>query len=348
MNSATETSDPPRPTHDAHAPTPSADEGTARRGLVHIAMELTKARLNALVLVTTAVGYLLATTRDIDAPRFLWTMLGTALAAASAAMLNQLWETRRDALMHRTRERPLPAGLIGRIPVLIAGVLAAYAGVSVLGIFVNLVTAGLAFLNVLVYVLVYTPLKPRTTLNTLVGGVCGAIPPMMGWTAVTGNVGVGAWVLGAILFVWQLPHFFALAWMYREDYRRGGMFMLPVVDPHGEVTARTIVITSVMLAPLGLAVLATGLSGSIAAGINIVLALWMAWLGLRFYFDRSNANARRVFLASIAYLPIALGAMVLDRFRVLEAEDLRVGRTLVIDPAILGPTPPTPPQGPGS
>lgn len=305
-------------------------QAPVRRGALHIVTELTKARLNALVLVTTAVGYLLATTAGMDWVRFLWTMVGTALAAASAAMLNQLWERRRDGLMLRTRMRPLPSGLVGRAPVLAAGVLAAYLGATALAMQVNLLAAGLALANVLLYVLVYTPLKPRTTLNTLVGGVCGAIPPMIGWSAVTGSLGVGAWLLGAILFVWQLPHFFALAWMYREDYRRGGMSMLPVVDPTGEITARTIVLTSVLLAPLGLAATATGLSGWIAAVINMALALGMAWLGWRFYRDRSDANARRVFLASIIYLPIALGALVLDRTHVDAADDLRVGRSTVI------------------
>mgnify|MGYP000210734351 CR=1 FL=1 len=309
------------------APASRVEATRAKSGLVHIAMELTKARLNALVLVTTAVGSLLATTAPLDWVRFGWTMLGTALAAASAAMLNQLVEKSRDAKMRRTQGRPLPSGEIGRTPVFIAGILCAYAGVAVLALGVNLLSASLALANVVIYVAVYTPLKPVTTLNTLVGAVCGAIPPMIGWAAVTGGLQAGAWLLGAILFVWQMPHFLALAWMYREDYERGGMRMLPVVDPTGEITARTMVLTSLLLAPLGLAITLAGLSGWIAAAINLVLALGMTVLAWGFYMARTDASARRLFLASITYLPIALGVLVFDRGSVSPLAALRSGRS---------------------
>jgi protoheme IX farnesyltransferase len=174
-------------------------------------------------------------------------------------------------------------------------------------------SAALALANVLLYVLVYTPLKPRTTLNTLVGAICGGIPPMIGWAAVTDGLEPGAWLLGIYLFVWQLPHFMALAWMYRDDYRRGGMTMLPVVDPQGELTARIMVVTSLLLAPLGLLATMGGLAGWFSAAVSVLTALWLTWVSYRFYALRSDASARRVFFASIIVLPLALGQMVLDR-----------------------------------
>ncbi len=297
-----------------------------KKGFIGVWMELTKARLNGLVLVTTAVGFVLAEPAVIDWLRLFWTMLGTGLAAASAAMLNQLLERRRDALMHRTAGRPLPSGRIGGLPVFVLGSLAGYAGVTVLALGTSVMAAALALINILVYVLVYTPLKPHTTLNTLVGAVCGAIPPMIGWVAVTGKLQPGAWTLGALLFVWQMPHFMALAWMYREDYRRGGMTMLSVVDQDGEMTARVMVLSSLMLVPIALAVTIGGLAGWSSAIINVLLALAMAGMSWRFYVRRSDAVARQSFFASIIYLPIVMAALVLDRGPINSEAWLRSGR----------------------
>jgi heme o synthase len=306
-------SDPPAP---IEAPDPSVKplrEHPPETGLVGLVIELTKARLNGLVLVTTGVGYLLAEFGEIDWFRLLWTMFGTGLAAASAAMLNQLAERDRDALMHRTARRPLPQKRVTGSLVFVFGILSAFGGFAVLALFVNLLSACLALANILLYVVVYTPLKPRTTLNTLIGAVCGGIPPMIGWAAVTGGLEPGAWLLGTILFVWQMPHFMALAWMYRDDYRRGGMSMLPVVDPQGELTGRIMVVTSLLLAPLAMSATLGGLCGWFAAGINLITALVMTWMSYRFYVERSDRAARQAFFASIIYLPIALAAMVLDR-----------------------------------
>ena len=294
-------------------PEVTADAAPRERGMIGVVMEITKARLNGLVLLTTAVGVALAERGAIDWPRMGWTLLGTGLAAASAAMLNQLLEQHRDARMHRTARRPLPTGRIPAPLVFVAGVLAAFGGFAVLAMQVNLLSAALALANVLLYVLVYTPLKPRTTLNTLVGAICGGIPPMIGWAAVTDGLEPGAWLLGIYLFVWQLPHFMALAWMYRDDYRRGGMTMLPVVDPQGELTARIMVVTSLLLAPLGLLATMGGLAGWFSAAVSVLTALWLTWVSYRFYALRSDASARRVFFASIIVLPLALGQMVLDR-----------------------------------
>lgn len=303
------------PARDPESPAPGErDEADPLdRGLIHLFVELTKARLNGLVLITTAVGIALAEIGPINWGRFAWTLFGTGLAAASAAMLNQLLERDRDAQMRRTAQRPLPTGRIPPAVVFVLGVLAAFAGFAVLAMFVNVISATLALANIAIYVIIYTPLKPLTTLNTLVGAICGGIPPMIGWVAVTGSIDPGAWLLGAFLFVWQMPHFLALAWMYREDYRRGGMTMLPVVDPQGELTARVMVLTSLLLAPLGLAATLGGLAGWLSAVVNLGAALAMTWMSFRFYTERTDRVARRAFLASIVALPVALAAMVIDR-----------------------------------
>ena len=289
------------------APTPRA------RGTLGIWAELTKVRLNALVLVTTAVGYALAEVGPIDWARLAWTCAGTALAAASASLFNQLFERRRDALMLRTRGRPLPAAQIGPATVFTAGILAGYAGATLLALTVGFLPAGLAALNIVLYALLYTPLKPRTTFNTLIGAVCGAIPPVIGWTAATGHLEPGAWLLGGLLFVWQIPHFLALAWLYREDYARGGHAMLPVRDEGGEITAQVVLLTTLPLVPLGVSATLIGLAGIWSAVITFVAGLAFSWLAFQFYRQRDNPSARRVFLASITYLPLVLAAMTLDR-----------------------------------
>lgn len=313
------------------SPTPLTADAVPHRetGLVGLVVELTKARLNGLVLITTGVGYLLAELGTIDWLRLVWTMLGTGLAAASAAMLNQLAERHRDALMYRTSRRPLPQKRVPAAVVFVAGVLAGFAGFAVLATWVNLLSGALAFANILLYVVVYTPLKPRTTLNTLIGAVCGGIPPMIGWAAVTNGLEPGAWLLGVLLFVWQMPHFMALAWMYRDDYRRGGMTMLPVVDPRGELTARVMVLTSLLLAPLAMSATLGGLCGWISALVNLVTALAMTWTSYRFYVERTDRAARKAFFASIIYLPIALAAMVIDRGAISAEAWLHGGRNAV-------------------
>lgn len=284
--------------------------------MVNLYMDLTKARLSTLVVLTTAVGFIVAvpiSAFGIDWMMLVWTVLGTALAAGSAAAFNQLVEVNRDRRMKRTQARPLPSGRMGMIHAFIAAVVMGYLGIAILGVFVNLLAAALALLTILIYVLLYTPMKPRSTLNTLVGAVCGAIPPMIGWVAATGSLDTGAWVLGAILFVWQLPHFLALAWMYREDYARAGFVMLPNADARGILTAQVCVLTSLMLLPLGLIAMLIGLAGWIYALGAALLAAWMTWLAVRFYHERTDTNARKVFLASITYLSVLLMLFVIDR-----------------------------------
>jgi protoheme IX farnesyltransferase len=276
-------------------------------------LELTKARLSALVLMTTAVGFILASLESIDWLRLLWTVLGTALAAGCASAMNQVLEVRRDQLMRRTQNRPLPSGAMNLTSALSAAVAMGLAGVGILAALVNAPAAALALVTILIYVLLYTPLKTRSTLNTLVGAVCGAIPPMIGWVAATGSLDTGAWVLGAILFIWQIPHFLALAWLYRDDYARGGFVMLPVIDRDGRITCQVIVLTCLMLLATALLATLCGVAGLLYACGSLAIGVWMLALCLRLHRQRSDVNARRVFVASIIYLPVLLCLLVVDR-----------------------------------
>lgn len=305
----------PDPALQTTAATSSCDAAVRSPSHAAVWSALVKARLSGLVLATTAVGFAVARPPEAEFPwaRFGWTCLGTALAAASAAMLNQLWERHLDARMERTRARPLPQGHARPITVFLAGAAAAYGGFAVLAGLVNLLSATLAVANILVYVLLYTPLKTRTTFNTLVGAVTGAVPPMIGWAAAANDLSPGAWALFSILFVWQIPHFLALAWMYREDYARGGFAMLPSLDAHGRGTAQACVLSSLALVPAGLLATLTGVAGYAYTAAAVVLGLAMVGMSVRFLRLRSDAAARGLFLASLAYLPLLLGVMVADR-----------------------------------
>jgi len=289
---------------------PAAAPSAGRR--LGFYLELAKARLAALVVLTAVVGYVLAARGSFDLVVLGWTVLGTTLTAFGANILNQWLEADRDQRMERTRNRPLPAGDVSRSTALVWGLASAAAGLVVLDLGTNRLTAGLSLFVILLYVLVYTPLKTRTPLNTAVGAVCGAIPPMMGWTAATGELELGAWILGGILFIWQVPHFLALAWMYREDYARGGFRMMPASDPDGSATGRAALIHAIALLPLTGALAAAGVTGMTFLVLSQVVGLAFVALGLTFARRRVQLTARRLFLASIIYLPILLGLMVLD------------------------------------
>jgi protoheme IX farnesyltransferase len=286
--------------------------GGALRRRIGIYLELAKARLGALVILTTLVGYILAARGLGDPFILLWTVIGTSLTAFGANILNQWWEADRDRLMERTRCRPLPSGRISRRAALGLGLGSCVAGAAVLAAGVNLLTSALSMATIVLYLLVYTPLKIRSALNTVVGAVVGAIPPVMGWTAATGRIELGAWILFGILFVWQIPHFLALAWMYREDYARGGYRMLPSVDRDGTATGRTAFVWALALLPLVAALTIAGVTGSVFLIASLVLGGGFAWLGFRFARERTIPKARRLFLASVLYLPALLGLMVSD------------------------------------
>jgi protoheme IX farnesyltransferase len=279
--------------------------------------ELSKARLSGLVVLTAAAGYLMALRPGAGGAgsrtALAGVLLGVALAACGANALNQVMEVERDALMHRTRRRPLPAHRIGRGEALAWGLGASGAGVLLLATLTNGLTAALGLVNILIYLLIYTPLKPRSPANTLVGAVVGAIPPVMGWTAATGALGTGAYMLAAILFIWQVPHFLALAWLNRADYAAGGFRMLPSVDPSGRISGALVLVHSLALLPVTLALALARLTDGFYVIGALGLGLWLVWLALRLARRCDAENARRLFLASVIYLPLLLALMTCDR-----------------------------------
>ncbi len=292
---------------------------------------LIKARLSLLVLATTAAGFVIAEPNAINWTRFYWTLLGTFLAAASAAALNQCIEVRRDALMHRTSRRPIPAGRVPLVGAVIVGVGLGYLGCFVLATQVNLLSSALAGLTIFLYVAVYTPMKWMTSLNTLVGAVVGGIPPMIGWVGATGDIQRGAWLVGAILFVWQLPHFFALAWLHRADYQRGGFQMLSAIPGSEHLAAQTSLLSALTLVPLGLMATLLGLAGMTSAIVSGIAGLAFAYFAFVFLRRVDNASARKMFFASLLYLPVVLGTMVVDRGSIAVSAAVRGGRDVIID-----------------
>jgi len=288
-----------------------ASQSARGAGLLRSYLQLTKAGLNGAVVFTTFVGYM-AAQGSVHSPRLLWTLMGTAGAALGISAVNQWAERRRDALMQRTRHRPLPAGRLTAAAGLTLGLVLALGGDVLLLALVNPLTAGLALLTQLVYMLVYTPLKVRTPLATFAGAVCGAIPPLMGFSAATGGLPREAWILSALLFAWQVPHSLALAWQYREDYRQGGYHLLPVVEHDGQATARVVLLYTLALLPVALALVLAGRAGLVFAAAAVVLELLLLASAVGLFYLRSAAAARRLFLASIAYLVLLLTVLLLD------------------------------------
>jgi protoheme IX farnesyltransferase len=288
--------------------TRAADKSTAA-----VLSELFKMRLTILVLLTTFVGFDLGWRGPMDLGLMVHTMLGTALLAAGASALNQLLERDYDAKMRRTRDRPLPSGRITPEAALLIGGVCAGAGLADLALAVNLLTAWLGALTLASYLLVYTPLKRVTTLNTAIGAIPGALPPLMGWTAARGEVTGEGWSLFAILFFWQLPHFLAIAWMYREDYARAGFVMLPVIDPTGARTGKQALSHTLGLLPVSLCPFLFGLAGPVYLAGALGLGAGFVWCARQFSRQISVAGARRLFYASILYLPLLLALMVINK-----------------------------------
>jgi protoheme IX farnesyltransferase len=276
-------------------------------------LDLTKPRITALILICTAVGYLFGAPNSFQLALFVHALLGTALMASGTAALNQWSEAESDAKMRRTSKRPIPAGRIKRNHAFVFGVLLSAAGFADLWFGTNALAAALGLFTLATYIFLYTPLKRRSAVCTTVGALPGAMPPLIGYATASGALDAGAIALFLILFVWQFPHFYAIAWLYREDYARGGIRMLPVVEPDGESTAWRIVACSVLLIPISLVPRLLGMTGSIYAGAAIAAGLVLLYYGLRLGRERTLIGARRVLLASVAYLPVLLGVMVLDR-----------------------------------
>jgi heme o synthase len=284
-----------------------------RRTLLGVYLELGKARLSALVVVTTGVAFLLAAGAHPDWPRLGWTVFGTALAALGANALNEWLEAARDARMLRTNGRPLPTGRLRAGSALLFGLMCGGVGPVLLAIFVNGGAAILAGSAVFVYVLLYTPLKTRTPACTLIGAVVGALPPLVGWVGASGALAAGGWLLAGILFVWQIPHSLALGWMYRDDYLRGGFRLLPVVDPPGHYTGFLAVQYNLVLVPLSLALGVAAGAGTVYAGAALILGAGMLVLAALFARRRTATTARCLFLASVIYLPLLLGFALFAR-----------------------------------
>jgi protoheme IX farnesyltransferase len=276
-------------------------------------LALTKPRLNFLVVATSAAGYYLGATGSVDMVSMAEAVAGTALVAGGAAVLNQLYERDTDALMRRTRMRPLPAGRVGPTDALVFGLALAAAGLALLAARANWLSAGLALATLVTYLAIYTPMKRRTPLSTIVGAVPGALPALIGWTASRGSIDRSGAALFAIVFCWQLPHFMAIAWLYREDYGRAGFPMLPVIDPDGRRSGKQAVYWGFLLVLASLEPAFSGLAGGAYFAVALVLGVVLFWLALRFASARNEATARALFYGSITYLPLLWIAMIADK-----------------------------------
>jgi protoheme IX farnesyltransferase len=297
----------------AHAEAAPARLDVVRRpsGRVVDYVTLAKPRLNVLVVASSAAGYYLGS----PAPELMpmaQAVAGTALVAGGAAVLNQVYERDTDALMVRTRLRPLPARRITAEDARLFGIALSAIGVAVLASAANLLAALIAVATLVIYLAVYTPMKRRSSLATLVGAIPGALPPLIGWTAGHGMLSSGGLTLFAIVFLWQIPHFMAIAWMYRDDYGRAGFPMLPVIEPDGERTGRQAVLYSLALVPVTLVPTLLGIAGLTYFWIAFALGIVFAALAIRFALRRTERSARELFYASITYLPVIWAAMILD------------------------------------
>jgi heme o synthase len=275
---------------------------------------LTKPRITWLILMSTGVGYFfgLAT----GSPHWILlahTLIGTALIASGTAALNQYYEREADTLMRRTAGRPLPTGKMTAHSALLFGIVLSSLGFVELALGANILTGLLGAFTLASYLFIYTPLKQRSHLSTVIGALPGAMPPLIGYAASHGSLTPEAWTLFAILFIWQFPHFLAIAWMYREDYARAGIRMLPVVEPDGMSTGRQIILYASTLIPVSLFPVLLGMSGKVYLVGALILGGWFLYTGVRVAFDLTNVRARRVLLASIIYLPVIYGLMIFDR-----------------------------------
>ena len=292
---------------------PSVGDRLNLRERVAAYTELTKPRITFLIVLTAAAGFALATRGRIDYLRMVTAMIGIGLLSSGIATLNQYMERDLDALMRRTADRPLPSGKLLPWEALVFGVGLTVLAEVYLAVLVNPLTALLGLTVIAGYLFGYTPLKTKTSLSTLVGAFPGAVPPLIGWTAARGELSLEAWVLFAILFLWQFPHFLAIAWMYREDYARAGILMLPVVEPDGRITGQQIVIYTLMLLPVSFLPTALGISGKIYLYGAIILGLLFLYSSVRAAFSQSRQEARRLLLASVIYLPLLFILMVVNR-----------------------------------
>jgi protoheme IX farnesyltransferase len=287
------------------------DAGIRERALAFL--ELTKPRIAFMLVLTSAAGFYMGSGSRFDALLFVHSMLAITLLAFGVATLNQYLERRIDGLMRRTASRPLPTRKVTPPEALVFGVMQCAAAEIYLLLAVNVLTALLGLVVIVGYVLVYTPLKTRTSASTAIGAIPGALPPLMGFTSASNRITLFAWALFVTQFLWQFPHFLAIAWMYREQYAKAGILMLPVVEPEGKLTARQIVMFTVMLVPASLAPFFFGVTGILYLVGASVLGIWFLWMSVRTALDRTDDVARRLLLASVIYLPLLFALMVIDK-----------------------------------
>ncbi|HTX21019.1 MAG TPA: heme o synthase [Candidatus Aquilonibacter sp.] len=287
----------------------------AEKSWAAIFSDLVKARLTTLVLLTTAVGFYIGWRGAMNFILFFNTLAATALVAAGAAALNQWLERDYDAKMRRTQDRPLPSGRLQPAPVAIFGGVSSVAGLIYLALAVNLLTSVLGAVTLFSYLFIYTPLKRVTWLNTAIGAIPGALPPLMGWTAARNELSGEGWALFAILAFWQIPHFFAIAWMYRDDYAKAGFVMLPNVDADGRRTGQQTVSHALALLVAGLCPFVFGMAGTIYLGGALLLGAAFLFCAIQFSRQLTLARARQLFLASILYLPLLLAIMCWDKVK---------------------------------
>lgn len=274
---------------------------------------LTKPRIALMLVLTAAAGFYLGTANRFDWLLFANSMISIALLAFGVATLNQYLERDTDLLMKRTAIRPLPSGKLSSAQALVFGILLCFAAEIYLAATVNFLTAILGLTVIVGYVLLYTPLKTRTTLSTLIGAFPGAMPPLMGWTSASDEISLGAWALFWTLFLWQFPHFLAIAWMYREEYKRAGILMLPVVEPAGRITAKQIVIFAALTLFISLAPFFLGFAGWFYLIGAVLLGAWFLFAGIAFARAKSDEKARRLLKVSVMYLPLLFGLLVLNK-----------------------------------
>ena len=301
-----------------HDPASGDASGSLRQAIVGRLSDywvLTKPEVNFLVVISTLAGYYISLRGPLDIYQLLNTLLGTLLVASGTGTLNQYIERKSDAFMRRTARRPLPGGRIKAVEALVFGLLLAIGGGLLLWVEVNPLASVLALLTLTTYLLIYTPLKRKTALCTLIGAFPGAMPPLIGWAAARGSLNGDSLVLYAILFLWQFPHFLAIAWMYREDYSRAGLRMLPPHDADGRLTSRQIIAFLVALVIVSLVPTLIGQVGKVYLFGTAVLGSYFLLHGARLARNRTNVLARRLVLASVLYLPLVFGLMMFDKIR---------------------------------
>ncbi len=293
---------------------PAPQKPASVRSIVADYLSLTKPEITFLVTISAVAGYLLGSPVSIDIPVLIALVFGVALSSAGGAAFNHYIERNKDMEMRRTDNRPLPSGRVNPQHALILATLVSVLGIVTLLLFCNLITGALSALTIVLYIFLYTPLKQYTKYNTLVGTIPGALPALGGWTAATGSFGLGGWVIFAILVIWQLPDFFALAWMYRKDYGRAGFKMLPVVEPDGRSTANQMLFSSILLLITSLIPSAMGLTGMIYFIGVLLVSIWLVAMCVIFYRSMANTSARHVLKASILPIPILVVLLIVDPF----------------------------------